>query len=93
MIKINGKELKTTAPKNLDAQLIAATGCSSAEIGTLLSAGADRAAAALRPFLDDKDLPGSELARAIAADRDAVAVIRDLYAEQVKPAAPVTEAK
>ncbi|KTT72618.1 hypothetical protein NS334_08465 [Sphingomonas endophytica] len=80
--------MKITPPSNLDQQLIAATGCSAREIDTILSAGADRAAAALRPFLDRNELPGIELARAIASDPEALPGIRRIYAELPDPAVP-----
>lgn len=80
MITIAGKDLKTSKPKDLDAQLIASTGCSSREIATILGAGPDRAARALRPFLEKDVLPGSDLARAIVQDPEAVGVIATLYA-------------
>jgi len=81
MIKIHGKDLKTSKPSNLDDLLIAATGCSSAEVDKLLAGGPDLAAHALRPFIDHGDLPGGELGAAIAADPDAVAAIRKLYGD------------
>jgi len=65
---------------DLDAQLVAATGCNAAEIDMLLSAGPDRAARALLPFLGDDAPPVGTLAAAIARDPDAVATIRALYA-------------
>ena len=89
MIKLNGEQYKTSRPADLDAKLIAATGCSSAEIGTLLAAGGDRAAAALRPFLEAEALPGLELNRAIAADPGAREAIRDLYAKVPAAEKPV----
>ncbi|MDO7843454.1 hypothetical protein [Sphingomonas immobilis] len=79
MIRINGTDLKTSRPSNLDEQLIAATGCSSSEIGTVLAGGPDLAARALRPFIDPETLPGGQLAAAIAADGDALLAIRKLY--------------
>jgi hypothetical protein len=80
MITIAGHDLKTSKPKDLDAQLIASTGCSSREIATILGAGPDRAARALRPFLENNVLPGSDLARAIVQDSEAIATIAKLYA-------------
>ena len=87
-IKLAGKSRKTTRPNDLDKQLIAATGCGEKEIEMLLSAGPDRAARALRPFLEDGVLPGPELPRAIAADPTAIDAIRQLYAAPVDEAAP-----
>ena len=79
MIKINGVDLKTSKPTDLDDQLVAATGCGSHEIEKLLAGGPDLAARAVRPFLEPEALPGGELAAAIANDRDALDAIRALY--------------
>lgn len=87
-IKLAGKSRKTARPTDLDKQLIASTGCGVKEIETLLSAGPDRAARALRPFLEEGVLPGPELARAIAAEPAAIDGIRQLYAAPVADAAP-----
>ncbi len=89
MIKLAGKDVKTSRPNDLDKALIATTGCSAAEIDTILAAGADRAAHALRPFMTEKDaFPGHDLARAIASDPAALGNIRQLYADAAaeKPA-------
>ena len=89
MFKLAGKDVKTSRPTDLDKVLLAATGCSAAEIDTILGAGADRAAIALRPFMTDKDaFPGHDLARAIASDPEAIGNIRQLYADAAaeKPA-------
>lgn len=81
MIKIADKDLKTSRPADLDARLIASTGCGTSEVETLLAAGPDRAARALAPFLD-KDAPALiELAQMIAADSAAIPAIRKLYAD------------
>jgi hypothetical protein len=80
MITIAGSPLKTSKPKDLDEQLVASTGCSSREIATILAAGPDRAARALRPFLEPDTLPGGELGSAIASDPNAVSEIGKLYA-------------
>ncbi|MFZ2996285.1 hypothetical protein [Sphingobium sp.] len=80
-ITIAGVEHSTRRPADLDEQLVATTGCSSVEIDRILSAGADRAARALLPFLP-KDAPEHiDLARAIADDPSAIDVIRSLYAD------------
>lgn len=79
MIKINGVALKTSKPANLDEQLVAATGCGPHELEKLLGGGPHLAARAIRPFLEAEVLPGTELASAIAADRDALDAIRTLY--------------
>lgn len=89
MFKLAGKDVKTSRPTDLDKALLATTGCSAAEIDTILAAGPDRAAQALRPFMTEKDaFPGHDLARAIASDPEALANIRQLYANAVaeKPA-------
>lgn len=80
-MKIAGKDVKITSPKDLNDQLVAATGCGTKEIETVLAAGPDRAARALRPFLEPDFLPGLELARAIAADPSLIDGIRALYAK------------
>lgn len=84
-MKIANNDVKITSPKDLNGQLIAATGCGINEIETVLAAGPDRAARALRPFLEDGTLPGPELARAIAADPTLVDGIRALYAKAGAP--------
>lgn len=89
-MKIAGKDVKTTSPKDLNDRLVAATGCGINEIETVLAAGPDRAARALRPFLEDGTLPGPELARAIAAEPALIDGIRELYAKAGAPQA-VTE--
>ncbi len=96
MFKLAGKEVKTSRPTDLDKALLATTGCSAAEIDTILGAGPDRAAHALRPFLTEKDaFPGHDLARAIASDPEALANIRKLYADAAaeKPAATASADK
>jgi hypothetical protein len=80
MVKINGKDLRTSKPTDLDAQLIASTGHGEREVQALLSAGSSLAARALAPFLG-KDAPAmNELACDIAADPDAIGAIAKLYA-------------
>lgn len=80
MIKINGKDLRTSKPADLDAQLIASTGHGLSEAQALLGAGPSVAARALAPFLG-KDAPAlNELANDIAADPDAIGAIAKLYA-------------
>lgn len=89
-MKIAGKDVKTTLPKDLNDRLVAATGCGINEIETVLAAGPDRAARALRPFLEDGTLPGPELARAIAAEPALIDGIRELYANG-EVSQPLTE--
>jgi len=69
-IKIGDTEYQTRKPKDLDEQLIAATGCSAAETVNLLASNPlpGRVAAAIRPFLPEDAPPLSELASALAAD-------------------------
>lgn len=77
----------------LDAALLAATGCASAEIDTILAAGPGRAASAVLPFLTG-DVPDRDtLASAIAGDPAATAAIRALYPVPAAdaPAYPETE--
>lgn len=85
-IEIDGVRYATKRPDDLDAQLVATTGCNSAEIEQLLVSGADRVAAAVRPFLPENAPTIVELANAIAGDADAIGQIRALYANP--PAAP-----
>jgi hypothetical protein len=75
-------------PVNLDAQLVATTGCASREIGVILSAGADRAAHALAPFLEAPVPEHRVLANAIAADPTAITAIADLYSALATDIAP-----
>jgi hypothetical protein len=84
-LTIGALALTPRRPDDLDAQLVADTGCDAAEIETLLSAGPDRAARALRPFLANDAPDIGTLAAAIARDPAAIAAIRALYA------APPTE--
>lgn len=86
-IMIGGKPHPTRRPADLDAKLIASTGCASSEIETVLRAGNSHAAHALRPFLADDVLPGPALARAIAAEPMIRDEIRKLYAGSAKPGA------
>ncbi len=90
MIKIKDLEARTSRPSDLDAQLLQTTGCGVSEIDTILAAGVDRAALALRPFLGTDAPQIGDLARIIAADPDAVPAIRKLYAG-VAPADASTE--
>lgn len=85
-LKIGGTSYKTRRPTDLDAQLIASTGCSAAEIDKLIAAGPDRMAHAVAPFVDDTD--HCELARAIAGDQDAADQIRQLYSDHAPDAVP-----
>lgn len=90
MIKFGGLDLKTSRPSDLDAQLIATTGCGVKELDTILGAGPDRAARAVLPFLDKDAPPFGDLARAIAADPGALPAIRKLYGDVPAAAAPAT---
>lgn len=69
----------TAAPADLDARLIATTGCGSNEIERLLASGPDRVACALAPFLVEQ-LDHVELSNLIAADPAAIGLVRALYA-------------
>ncbi len=98
MIKFGHLELNTSQPDDLDAKLVAATGCSSAEVELLLGAGPDRIARALRPFLNAEAPDQSTVARAVANDQAAaIEGIRKLYAARsastATPAASKSDAK
>jgi len=80
-ILLAGASIDAARPTDLDEALIASTGHGVSEVEELLDGGPALVAAAVRPFLAPDVLPGPELARAIAADRDAVAAVRDLYAD------------
>lgn len=91
-LKIGTATFATRRPADLDAQLVAATGCASAEIEHLLVSGPDRVAAAALPFIV-KDAPSLiELAGAIAADPAAIEQVRALYANLPDAPAPTEEA-
>lgn len=91
-LKIGTATFATRRPTDLDAQLVNATGCSSAEIDHLLASGPDRVAAAALPFIL-KDAPSLvDLARAIAADPAAIEQVRALYANLPDAPAPNEEA-
>ena len=91
-LKIGSASFATRRPTNLDEQLVAATGCSSAEIEHLLVSGPDRVAAAALPFIS-KDPPALiDLANAIAADPGAIDQVRQLYANVPDASAPTQEA-
>lgn len=93
MITIGEKQYKTSKPSNLDDQLIAATGCSSREVGLLLSGAPSLAAAALAPFLSEDKPEPVDLAQAIADDPAAIDAIRVLYAPVEKAAEKPTNDK
>lgn len=79
---ICGGELAIAAisTADIDAQLVATTGCGIDEIEPLLASGPDRAALALMPLLEEP-MELLDLARLIAADPAATGEIRSLYAE------------
>lgn len=87
-LKIGGTSYKTRRPTDLDAQLIASTGCSAAEIDKLIAAGPDRLAHAIAPFLGDDAPEHCELARAVAADPAAAENVQQLYLDNVPDAVP-----
>lgn len=91
-ITIAGKQLATRRPKDLDAALIATTGCDAAENLRIISGQPlpGRIAAAVAPFLPEDAPPASELATMIeqdlAGDRSTlVADAKKLFAS-VEPA-------
>ncbi|APX64563.1 hypothetical protein AV944_00415 [Sphingomonas sp. LK11] len=67
------------APVDLNARLIATTGCSAHEVEQLLASGPDRVARALEPFLTGP-VDHVALANLVAADTAAIGLIRALYA-------------
>ncbi len=67
------------APADLDARLIATTGCGANEVEQLLASGPDRVAFALAPFLVEP-IDHVELSNLIAADAAAIGLVRALYA-------------
>lgn len=87
-LKIGGTSYKTRRPTDLDAQLIATTGCSAAEVDKLIAAGPDRIAHAVAPFLGNDEPDHCELARAIAADPAAADTVCQLYLDKVPDAVP-----
>lgn len=92
MIKINGKDLKTSRPSDLDAQLIASTGHGEREVQSLLNSGPGLAARALMPHLAEPgDMTVGDLAKEIASDPDAIAEIGKLYAPAATPAVKATD--
>lgn len=102
-IKIGERTLATTRPADLDAALVASTGCSAAEHVAMLgpTCTAYQIARALRPFLSDSDSDGADvgaLATSIAEADDSEAIRRATIAllTQAEPqpaAAPTGEAK
>ena len=91
-IIICGRTLATVRPADLDARLIASTGCSAAEHAKMLARGGDafHTARALQPMLDDADaMSVADLATLIAGG-DVLPVRRTtvemLTAEQMIPA-------
>lgn len=79
MIRIGSASFKTAKPKNLDDQLIAATGFGAAEAEKLLVGGPHLAAAALAPFLGEDGPDRAALAKAIVAGELSTDDIRALY--------------
>lgn len=78
-IIIAGKSYATRRPQDLDAKLVAATGCSAAEAQRWLhgSPRASHVAAALVPFMVGADAPVvQELAALIAADDVAAVAVQ-----------------
>lgn len=97
-IKIGEKSFRTRKPSNLDAVLIANTGCSAAEAVGHLNGwpSSGRIASALRPFLPDDAPSVPELAQSIAsADNgpEVLIAVKKLYAgtEPVEPATPPSD--
>lgn len=97
-IKIGGIVYDTRKPDDLDAQVIAATGCSSAELLESFASGTTPTAlaAVLLPHLAAGAPALPDLAHAIAAEPDLAGVIRTIRrvaaAHEAKPVA-ATRAK
>lgn len=93
MVTIGEATLSTRKPQDLDAALLASTGCSASEVATIIAGtpNAGQIAAALRPFLPQNAAHTNELAQNIAdSGLDAVAdQVRKLYASDTP--APVAE--
>lgn len=89
-IKIGGKTVATATPADLDAALIAATGCSAAETLEQLRQGghASHVARALHPFLADA-MPLADLSAMIAAGdvADVRGQVLGLYTAEPAPKA------
>ncbi len=97
-ITIGGQSLATTRPDDLDAQLVAATGCNAAEMAAIVSGprvGAVMVARALAPFLAADAPRGGELAAEIALDdpsivgREVAKLLREPAAVSVQAAATI----
>ena len=69
-ITIGGQSLATNRPSDLDAQLLASTGCNAAEHRAMLAKNGSpfQIARALKPMLVDDDRPVGELAAAIEGE-------------------------
>ena len=92
-VTIGEVTLPTRKPQDLDAALLASTGCSASEVATILAGtpNAGQIAAALRPFLPQNAAHTNELAQNIV-DSDISAVadqVRKLYVNDAP--APVAE--
>jgi hypothetical protein len=95
-IKIGDKSYSTRKPGDLDAALLATTGCNAAETARILAGypTAGHIAAALRPFLAEDTPSNPELAQAIADDGpDVLIAVRKLYADAAAPPAAEPEKK
>ena len=68
-IRIGGRELPTTRPSDLDAQLIAITGCSAAENAAMLGNGSTpfQVARALHPLIADGEISVADLTSMVEA--------------------------
>lgn len=91
-IKIGSRSFAVSRPADLDEQILAATGCSPAEIAAQLRGEplADIVARAVLPFLPEPDRPPvAELAAGIAAAGTAAIAARvaALYRAKGSPAA------
>jgi hypothetical protein len=75
-------------PGDLDAQLVASTGCNAAEIAGMLAEGAiaGLVANALLPFLAEQDRPAVPELAALIAGEDLAGVTRQVAALYAAPA-------
>ena len=90
-IKIGSTSFKTRRPSDLDAALIATTGCNAAETAQQLAGwpSAGRIASAVRPFLPEDAPSTPEVAQAIASADDGpelLVSVKKLYADAVAAA-------
>lgn len=94
-IKIGDKSFKTRKPQDLDAVLLATTGCNAVEAAKQLGGwpSPGRIASALRPYLPDDAPSTPEIAQMIAsADNgpDVLVAVKKLFADAAAAPAGTT---